>query len=143
MDSPLASDNFTNACRHIEMSELLIEHDFPEGTVFHCANAVEALCRAIHFEHNTRGLGMSHNAALNAAQTVLLGLESPISAEVGSALAALAGQIRHDNLRNTALHVQCPDQEDAPPYLRFRDGMAREFLDDVRHLRDAVHRLLD
>ena len=110
MDSPEAREHFTNACRHVEMAQILHSHDFPEGTVFHCVQAVEALCCSL-----VRKAGATppdrHNPILDAGLRHLKSLKGPSSDEVDLRLAELIGSIKSSKLRNAALYVESPGLE--------------------------------
>ena len=144
MENPEARDHFTNACRNIDMAEILDERAFPEGTVFHCIHATEALCCSL-----VREAGLEppkrHKKIPDAALRHLERFESPLAKPVELELSKLTGSIKTNELRNLALYVEPEglDVEACCPHLRPDVAItSRQMLTDVRNLRDSVSSLL-
>ncbi len=144
LENPEARDHFTNACRNIDMAEILDEHDFPEGTVFHCIHAIEALCCSL-----LRKAGheppQHHRRIPDAALRNVKTFESPFAEAVERRLSKLTGSIKTNELRKMALYVE-PEGlhvEACCPHLRPDvASTSRQMLTDVRNLRDSVSSLL-
>jgi len=138
LQSPEAKKHFQNACRNIEMAELLAQHGFLEGTAFHALHAIECLCAAI-----VRATGYSralpqHKAVLNRAETQLQKWDARATEELRELLAKIGGSFKMD--REGALHVELPRRDPQLPQNR-RANDAGRILTDAKTLYDYVRRL--
>ena len=143
MGSPEAGEHFTNACRHVEMAQILHSHDFPEGTVFHCVQAVEALCCSLVREAGDKP-PTDHKKIPDAALRGLEKLGRPLNDDVNLRLSGLTGSIKSSNLRNAALYVESRGLEARLPCHRPDIvDTSQKMLPDVCNLRDSIRALLD
>ena len=135
LENPEARDHFTNACRNIDMAELLTQHGFPEGTAFHGLHAIECLCAAIVRETSYSRALPQHKVVLTRAETQLEKWDACATEELRKFLAQIAGPFKME--REGALHVEVSGLDTHLPQDR-RAGDAARILKDAERLRGYV-----